>query len=137
MGLLDSIVSAMGTANPQAGAQASLLPALIEQVQNYPGGLPGLIEKFQQGGLGQVVASWTGSGQNEPVSPDQLQSVLGDGVVNNLAQKSGLDIGSVLSTLSVMLPSLVDQATPNGAVDAEKGIDSSLLGSLSGMLGKL
>ncbi|HUG57413.1 MAG TPA: YidB family protein [Candidimonas sp.] len=134
MGILDSIVSSMGAGSPQAGAQASLLPALIELVKNYPGGLQGLIEKFQQGGLGDVIASWIGTGQNQPVSPDQLQSVLGDGIVGNLSEKSGLDVNTVLSSLSVMLPSLVDQATPNGSAD---GVGGSLLGSLSGLLGKL
>lgn len=137
MGLLDTITSAIGTGSPQAQAQASLLPALIEQVKSYPGGLPGLIEKFQQGGLGDVIASWVSNGQNQPVSPDQLHSVLGDGIVNNLAQKSGLDVGSVLSSLSVMLPSLVDQATPEGSADTAPNLGGSLMGSLSGILGKL
>ena len=134
MGILDSIVSSMGAGSPQAGAQASLLPALIELVKNYPGGLQGLIEKFQQGGLGDVIASWIGTGQNQPVSPDQLQSVLGDGIVGNLSEKSGLDVNTVLSSLSVMLPSLVDKATPNGSLE---DVGGSLLGSLSGFLGKL
>ncbi|NYT64027.1 DUF937 domain-containing protein [Alcaligenaceae bacterium] len=133
MGLLDTIVSAMGSSSPQAQAQASLLPALIELVKNYPGGLSGLIEKFQQGGLGDVIASWIGNGQNQSISAGQLQSVLGDGIVNNLAQKSGLDVGAVLSNLSTMLPSLVDQATPQGSLDAPTGLGGSLLG----MLGKL
>ncbi len=137
MGLLDSIVSAMGSENTQARAQASLLPALIEVVKGYPGGLPGLIDKFQQGGLGGVIASWVGSGQNQPVSPEQLNSVLGDDVVNTLATRSGLDVDTVLSSLSIMLPSLVDQATPSGSLDASPNGGTSLINSLSGLLGKL
>ncbi|SHI24744.1 YidB family protein [Pollutimonas bauzanensis] len=137
MGLLDSIVAAMGTENPQARAQAALLPALIEQVKAYPGGLPGLIEKFQQGGLGEVIASWVGSGKNQPVTPDQLHAVLGDDIVNSLSQRSGLDVGAVLGSLSVMLPSLVDQATPDGAPVAGRAGEGSVLGSLSGILGRL
>lgn len=136
MGLLDSIVSAVGGDNPQAKAQAALLPALIEQVNNYPGGLPGLIQKFQQGGLGEVVASWIGSGPNQPVSPGQLQSVLGDDLISQLAQRSGQDSGSVLGALSAMLPSLVDQATPDGEASMQPGQNSPLLGALSGLLGK-
>src|SRR5690606_25975810 len=97
---------------------------------------PGLIQKFQQGGLGEVVASWIGSGPNQPVSPGQLQSVLGNDLVSQLAQRSGQDSGSVLSALSAMLPSLIDQATPNGEASVQSGQDSSLLSALSGMLGK-
>lgn len=136
MGLLDSIVAAMGTENPQARDQMSLLPALIEQVNQYPGGLPGLIEKFQQGGLGETIASWIGSGQNQPVSADQLQSVLGDDIVGGLSQRSGLDAGAVLSNLSIMLPSLVDQATPGGSMDGAAA-GGTLMNSLSGILGRL
>ncbi|PLC50352.1 hypothetical protein CR159_07785 [Pollutimonas subterranea] len=137
MGLLESIVASMGTENPQARAQASLLPALIEQVAKYPGGLAGIIEKFQQEGLGGLIASWVGTGPNEPVSPGQLQGVLGDDVVQGLSERSGLDITSVLNQLSVMLPSLVDQATPDGTVPDGNTGNSSVLGALSGMLGRL
>ena len=140
MGLLDSVLSAVSGGNPQAGGQAALLPALLEQVNNYPGGLPALIQKFEQGGLGGVVSSWVGTGANQAVSGDQLHAVLGDDMVNNLAQSSGQDTSSVLSNLSTLLPHLVDHATPNGSVEpgAQGGLDtSSLMGSLSGLLGKL
>ena len=136
MGLLDSIVSSMSARDPQMADQASLLPALIDQVNRYPGGLPGLIEKFQQGGLGGAVASWIGTGQNDPVTPGQLNSVLGDGIVSQLAERSGLESGAVLSSLSAMLPSLVDQLTPNGQADVANAGNSGLLSTLSGMLGK-
>ena len=137
MGLLESIVASMGTENPQARAQASLLPALMEQVAKYPGGLAGVIEKFQHEGLGGLIASWVGTGANEPVSPGQLHGVLGDDVVQGLSERSGLDNTSVLNQLSVMLPSLVDQATPDGTISDGHDGNSSVLGALSGMLGRL
>ncbi|NYT79988.1 DUF937 domain-containing protein [Alcaligenaceae bacterium] len=130
MGLLNSIVSAMGERNPELGAQARLLPVLIEQVNRFPGGLPGLIEKFQQAGLGGVVASWIREGRNEPISPDQLHSALGDDIVNDLARSSGLDVGAVLGNLSIMLPSLVDQATPDGETGLQR-----VLGGVTNLFG--
>ena len=54
------------------------------------GGLGGLLEKFQQGGLGNVTNSWIGSGQNQPVSPNQVGSALGPNIIKTLAQQSGL-----------------------------------------------
>jgi uncharacterized protein YidB (DUF937 family) len=135
MGLLDSIVSAVGGGN--GGKQAALLPALLEQVRNYPGGLPGLIERFREGGLSEVVASWIGTGPNQPVSGDQLESVLGQDMIGSLSSQSGLDKGSVLAQLTSLLPALVDHATPNGEADAATKLDDNLLGSLSGLLGKL
>lgn len=136
MSLLNTIVSSLGAGNAQMGAQAALLPALIEQVRQYPGGLPGLIQRFQEGGLSDAIASWAGSGPNQPVSADQLQSVLGNGVIGQLAAKSGLDSATVLSQLSIMLPSLVSEATANG-VGKEAAGGGSPLDALSGFLGKI
>ena len=139
MGLLDTVVSALGSSNGQTSEQAALLPALIEQVKSFPGGIPGLLEQFRTGGLGAVVASWIGSGPNLPVSGDQLQSVLGSDLLGSLVKSSGLDLSSVLGNLSTMLPDLVDKATPNGEADLEKleSLGSSpVLGALAGMFAK-
>ena len=134
MSLLDTLASMAG--GGQQGGSASLLPALIEQLNKYPGGLAGLIASFQKGGLSEIVASWVGTGQNMPVSADQLGSVLDPGVVNELAAKTGQDTGSVLGALSALLPQLVDKATPDGAVQPGQSFNpSDLLASLSGLFG--
>lgn len=134
MSLLDTLASMAG--GGQQGGSASLLPALIEQLSKYPGGLSGLIASFQQGGLGEIVASWIGKGQNLPVSADQLGQVLDPGVVNELAAKTGQDTGSVLGSLSSLLPQLIDKATPEGAVQPSQSLNpTDLLASLSGLFG--
>ena len=53
------------------------------------GGLGGLLDKLQKGGLGDVANSWIGSGQNKPVSPGQLGPALGPDIIKTLAQRSG------------------------------------------------
>lgn len=134
MSLLDTLASMAG--GGQQGGSASLLPALIEQLSKYPGGLSGLIASFQQGGLGEIVASWIGKGQNLPVSADQLGQVLDPGVVNELAAKTGQDTGSVLGSLSSLLPQLIDKATPEGTVQPGQSLNpTDLLASLSGLFG--
>lgn len=134
MSLLDTLASMAG--GGQQGGSASLLPALIEQLSKYPGGLSGLIASFQLGGLGEIVASWIGKGQNLPVSADQLGQVLDPGVVNELAAKTGQDTGSVLGSLSSLLPQLIDKATPEGAVQPGQSLNpTDLLASLSGLFG--
>ncbi|CAB3718641.1 YidB family protein [Achromobacter piechaudii] len=134
MSLLDTLASMAG--GGQQGGSASLLPALIEQLNKYPGGITGLIASFQKGGLNEIVASWVGTGPNLPVSPDQLGSVLDPGVVNELAAKTGQDTDSVLGSLSSLLPQLVDKATPQGEVQPGQGFNpTDLLASLSGMFG--
>ena len=78
------------------------------------GGLGGLLNKLQQGGLGDVVNSWVGSGQNQPVSPGQLGSALGPDIIKTLAQRSGLSEEELIKQLSQVLPGLVDKLTPQG-----------------------
>lgn len=134
MSLLDTLASMAG--GGQQGGSASLLPALIEQLNKYPGGLAGLIASFQKGGLSEIVASWVGTGQNLPVSPGQLGAVLDPGVVNELAAKTGQDTDSVLGSLASILPQLVDKATPDGAVQPGQNFNpADLLGSLGGLFG--
>jgi uncharacterized protein YidB (DUF937 family) len=78
------------------------------------GGLGGLLDKLQKGGLGDATSSWIGSGQNQPVSPSQLGSALGPNVIKTLAERSGLSEDEITKQLSQMLPGIVDKLTPDG-----------------------
>ena len=78
------------------------------------GGLGGLLDKLQNGGLGNVVNSWVGPGQNQPVSPNQLGPALGPDIIKTLAQRSGLSEEELTRQLSQVLPGLVDRLTPSG-----------------------
>jgi uncharacterized protein YidB (DUF937 family) len=101
---------AQQTANaaPQAGSsEAAGAGGLLA-------GLGGLLNKLQQGGLGNATDSWVGSGQNQPVPPNKLGSALGPDVIKNLAQRSGLSEDELTQQLSQVLPGLVDKMTPDG-----------------------
>ena len=135
MSLLDTLGSLLGSqSQQQGGGQAQLLTAAMEFVNNQPGGLNGLIQKFQQGGLGDVVQSWVGNGENQAVSADQIHSVLGSDAVAGLAQKVGLQPDQVGNLLAQVLPHVVNAGTPNGEVPAGGQINSeSVLGTLGGL----
>ncbi len=80
MGLLDSVLGAVlgGQQNNQQQAGAggmnltALLPVLMPIVTSMlanngsQGGLGGLASKFNQAGMGDVMNSWIGTGQNQP-----------------------------------------------------------------------
>ncbi|CAD5373226.1 conserved hypothetical protein [Rubrivivax sp. A210] len=140
MGLFDSVVGALGSAASGGnGGQPDLMglvAGLLGQGQGGLGGLAGLVAKFQQGGLGEVVASWVSTGQNLPISPAQLGSVLGNDAVAGLAQKAGLDQGALLGQLSQLLPQVVDKLTPDGQLPQGGGMGdlAGMLGGLSGLL---
>jgi uncharacterized protein YidB (DUF937 family) len=89
-------------------------PTSEEGAGGVLGGLGGLLNKLQQGGLGNIANSWVGSGQNQQVSPGQLGSALGPSIIKMLSQKSGLSEEEITQQLSQVLPGLVDKLTPNG-----------------------
>ena len=95
------------------------------------GGLGGLVSKFAQHGLGDVINSWIGTGQNQAIGAEQLSSVLGSDTIAGLAQKLGLSHGDMASQLSQMLPQIIDQLTPQGQVP------QGGLGNVSNILGML
>src|ERR1700751_2066964 len=56
-------------------------PTSDEGAGGLLGGLGGLLDKLQKGGLGGAANSWVGPRQNQPVSPGQLGSALGPDIV--------------------------------------------------------
>ena len=101
-----------GSTGPAATTGAP--PTSGEGAGGLLGGLGGLLDKLQKGGLSDVVNSWVGSGQNQPVSHNQLGPALGPDVIKALAQRSGLSEEEITKQLSQVLPGVVDKLTPAG-----------------------
>jgi uncharacterized protein YidB (DUF937 family) len=99
-------------AAPPAGTGAQ--PTSDQGAGGLLGGLGGLVDKLQKGGLGNAINSWIGPGQNQPVPPGQLGSALGPDILKTLAQRSGLSEEELIKQLSQVLPGLVDKLTPHG-----------------------
>jgi uncharacterized protein YidB (DUF937 family) len=164
MGLLDSILgSVLGGGQNQNSGQAALINAVIQMIANRGGsggggglgsvlgsalggagggggamgglgGLGGLIGALTQGGLGNAASSWVSTGQNQPVSAEQLQSALGGGgaggLLAQLAKQAGMSQGDAASGLSQILPDLVDKLTPDGQIPQQDSLEK-MLGSLN------
>ena len=137
MGLLDSLLGMVtggqGGQGSAGGGNAALLNAVIGMLAHSGqagaaggaggaldsiGGLGGLMAKFQQAGLGDVMSSWVGTGQNMPVTPDQVHNTLGPDVIGGLAGQLGMSNGDVSSQLAQLLPQLIDRLTPDGQAPA-------------------
>ena len=118
MGLFDQVVGAIGGASGQQAEGDNALLSTVLQLVNNPqtGGLAGLVQSFQNGGLGEVVKSWVSTGQNLPISADQIQNALGSETVQNIAGKLGLNTEEVSGQLAELLPQVVDKLTPDGTI---------------------
>lgn len=134
MGLLDQLGGAVGGMLGQGkggGVNALLLQQLIAMLSK-PGALGNLTSAFQGAGLGNVLQSWLGSGQNLPISADQVKQVLGSGAVASLAKSVGIGESDASSALAGLLPQVIDKLSPGG--DLPAGGD---LGGALASLGKL
>lgn len=161
MGLFDSVLGAVinhatqGGQSAAAGAQnglgglggllsmAAQNPQLVQAVMSLVsndgpvGGLPGLMAKFQQAGLGDMIGSWLGTGANQPISGEQLSSVLGSGPLAQIAAQLGMAPAAAAGQLADVLPGLVDKLSPQGqAPQGGFGNAGDLVGMLGGLLRK-
>ena len=110
-----------------SGSSNPLVSSVMQMINNQPGGLSGLVQQFHDKGLGGLVSSWVSTGQNLPISPDQLQHVLGSDQVKELAAKAGISPETASSHLSQLLPMLIDKLTPNGQLPEASNSTSSML----------
>ncbi len=90
------------------------------------GGLAQLTTRFQQAGLGHVISSWIGPGENLPVTSDQIVGTLGTGRLGVLARQVGLDPHAAAGPLATILPAIVDRLTPGGTVPAGDALGEAL-----------
>ena len=113
MSLFDTISSLLGKTE---GSSTSVPEALVAALGSQEGGLDGLIQKFEAAGLGPVVSSWVGTGDNQGVAPDALHGILGNDLIQQIAAKTGLPIEQLMPQIAQHLPQLIDGMTPNGEV---------------------
>ena len=118
MGLLDGLLGSM-MGGAQQG-QSPLLQAALQLIQQN-GGLPGIISKFEHGGMAEHAGSWVGTGEHIPITGTQLQEILGTGTIGQIAQQLGLSHGDASSGLAQVLPQIIDHLTPTGQLPADHG----------------
>ncbi|KGQ70815.1 hypothetical protein A1D23_05335 [Chelonobacter oris] len=129
--ILGSVVS--GVLGGEAGKQSQAM-AIINALLSSQGGIQGILAKFQQGGLDDLLQSWLGTGENKSISPTQVEDVFGKQELQQAAQQAGVkDEAEASDLLSQFLPQIVDKLSPNGALDnnadgdlLSKGIQSVL-----------
>ena len=143
MGMLDDLLKDSGglgaiastvASNPQLLQAAMSLLSAKDTSVGGAGGLGGLIQAFQNKGLGDVMSSWVGGGPNQAVSASQLADVLGPDTLNQFAAKAGIGAGDAGSMLASLLPSLVNQITPQGKAPEGDALEGALGSLLSGLM---
>jgi len=112
---LGSIFGGLAGRNQAPSGNLLLLQLALSLLQKN-GGLEGVLSRFRQNGLGQQADSWVSTGQNMNVSTNELQQVFGSSTFRDLASQLGMPDEQVGSTMTQVLPELINRLTPQGNV---------------------
>lgn len=122
MGILNSIIKGIGGKFFGGASQGGLFEQVVGLINNpQTGGLSGLVEQFTSKGMGGLISSWIGTGENQPVSGEQIEQAFGNDKIQEIAQKLGISGTEASGGLAALLPQLIDKLTPYGKVP-ESGV---------------
>ncbi len=128
MGLLDGMAKGLlGKVLGGDSPQNPLMDIVFGLITNQQtGGLQGLIQTFKEKGLGDAMSSWISTGENQPVSGDQIQHALGGNFIQQIAEQLGSSKSEVSGGLANLLPGIIDKLTPTGRLPEGDQISQGL-----------
>lgn len=94
--------------------------------------LGSLVSGLSENGLGSIVGSWLGSGENESISMDSITDLLGADKISEFASSLGLSEESAKGALADALPNIVDKAS-----EGEGSLVEDLLSNIGGVEGAM
>ena len=109
--------------NPQV---RNLIMSLVGQMGGGAKGgasMNNLLENLNSQGMGDQVKSWVGTGDNKPITPDQVTQAFGADHIAQAAKDAGCTPQEAATQLSKVLPQVVDTATPTGKPAAPADYD--------------
>lgn len=109
MSILNTVESmATGNASPE---HAKVAAGLMDELQQRDG-VGSLIQNFQRNGMGSMVEQWS-AGNTQP-NPSAIESgTAGTGLIDTIAQRTGLSPGVVRGGLAVVVPLLIHHMVSN------------------------
>jgi uncharacterized protein YidB (DUF937 family) len=109
------------------GGGASMLAALAPLLASLlaGGGLQKLLSQFQAKGMGAKANSWMSTGENEPLTGEEVRQVVGEDTVRDAASRLGVSEDEAASDLAELIPKLVDNASPEGQLMDEQTLDDA------------
>ena len=76
--------------------------------------LPDVVKQFEERGMRDQVDSWVRTGPNKPVERQQIEDVLGQRELEELARRRGVDRDQLAEVLAKYIPRIIDELTPAG-----------------------
>lgn len=119
MGILDGLIKGVGgqLLGGTEGQGSGLMDIVLGLINNpQTGGLAGLIEQFRNKGFGDIASSWVSTGENQPISGDQIEEAIGSDKIQEIAGQLGISGSEASGGLAGLIPQIIDKLTPEGSV---------------------
>ncbi len=115
MGLLDSALKmVLGSGG---GPAKKILGAVVGMVG--AGGLSKVLSAFKDKGMGDQADSWVGTGENQPVTAEQVKQAMPAEDLQRIADEAGISVDEAAEHVAATLPEVVNQVTPDGQVPSD------------------
>jgi len=117
MDILDSVTE-MASGLSGGSEHAAVTGGLMQELGGT-GGIAGLIQTFHQNGAAGLVQQFS-NGQTQNADPAAIEQALGgSGLIECVAQRTGLPADTVRSSLATIVPVLVNHVVANGHVTTD------------------
>lgn len=118
MGVADMVLLRAGPVDAGLIDSAAVMACVLDLLGSGPSNraLPSIFDGFARAGLAQEVASWISTAANLPITAPQIARALGPDAITALAAAAGVPASIVPGILCVVLPAVIDQLTPTGAM---------------------
>ncbi|WTX70159.1 YidB family protein [Streptomyces sp. NBC_00647] len=127
---LGSLLGGLLGGGGQSGASGggTILGALLGALGGGASGnggnpLGGLLEMLTKSGLADQAQSWVGTGENKPVSGEQIAGALPDDTLRKVAEQNGVSPEQAADQIARTLPRTVDRLTPGGEMPAGASLE--------------
>lgn len=126
---ISDLMKMMDSGSGSGSNSSSGIGSMLDLIGGEKGGLNSLTEMFGGKGMGDLMESWVGKGENKKAEPNQIEKVIGSDKVKMFAEKNGMDFGGALGMIAQFLPLIIDKLTPDGNIpgDGFEGLNMDML----------
>lgn len=119
MSSIETLVDEVARATGLGQNSRKFIGVVIGYIFKQPGGISGLVSRFEHAGLGDIAKSWlSGSPHMRSIDPNQVRSALGNHDLQELGEKAGVGSKMIAPLLATTLPLLFRTLTSGGGMPA-------------------
>ena len=127
-----AFMDSQGSGNAGSNLDPGVLSSALSDLSGGNGGSGGIdiasiASSMQSGGMGDLLQSWMGDGQNQGISGNQISELFGSGKISEFASQLGLSEDEAVAGLQDAMPQMVDNASSGGSfLDSIGGIKGAI-----------